>query len=306
MINHVSLFSGIGGIDLAAQWAGMETVLMVEKDRYCQRVLNKNFPNVPIVKDVRDVTNGTFQRYGINRVDILSGGFPCQPYSVAGLRRGEQDDRAIWGEMLRVIKICKPTWVLGENVVGIVGMALDDVCASLEVEGYETQPVVFPACAVGAWHIRQRVFIVAYAGKHRCWDGKNEYNAITQCSTETDTSINGKTEFMAYANGERQQQPEGVQQESGGWVGNTGANVQYTMCSGRKQRVSISKRGGQGQLTRRFGEGWHGWETEPQLGRVADGIPRRVDRLRALGNAVVPQQVYPVLKGIADFYGGNM
>lgn len=219
----ISLFSGIGGLDLAAEWAGIETVLFCEKDPYCQKVLNKHWPYVPIVEDIRDVRGFP--------VDIVFGGYPCQPFSNAGKRRGTEDDRYLWPEMLRVIKECQPTWVVGENVAGHVSMGLDTVLLDMESAGYEVLPFVIPACAVNAPHIRKRTWVVAYAGSG--WNGK-------QC-----------------------------------------------------KRI-ISEKNGIGKRDVHF------WQQEPMPRRVADGIPRRVDRLRCLGNAVVPQQAYPLFAAITS------
>lgn len=160
---HLDLFSGIGGFALAAEWAGFQTVAFCEIDKFCQRVLNKNFPNVPIVYDVKKMNGGDY-----GKINLLTGGFPCQPFSVAGKRRGAKDDRFIWNEMLRVVKEAKPDWVIGENVAGIINMELDNVLFDLENEGYETQAFVIPACAVEAPHRRNRVWVVANSKSIGC------------------------------------------------------------------------------------------------------------------------------------------
>ena len=164
MLTHLSLFSGIGGLDIAAEMAGIRTVGQCEWADYPTRVLEKHWPDVPRWRDIRTLTGDDFyERTGLRTVDVVSGGLPCQPFSVAGERRGKEDDRYLWPEMCRVIHELKPAWVIGENVPGIIDMALDQVLSDLEDEGYEVQPFVIPACGVDAPHKRERVCIVAYA-----------------------------------------------------------------------------------------------------------------------------------------------
>jgi DNA (cytosine-5)-methyltransferase 1 len=166
----LDLFSGIGGISLAAQWAGMETVAFCEIEPYCRDVLKKNFPNIIIYSDIRNITKNKLVEDGVideeEGIDVITGGFPCQPYSVAGKQRGKADDRHLWPEMLRVIRELRPAWILGENVTGIIKLALDDVLSDLDREGYTTRTFVFPARAVGAPHQRQRVWIVAHTSSN--------------------------------------------------------------------------------------------------------------------------------------------
>jgi len=162
-MNHASLFSGIGGFDLAAEWMGWNNVFHCEINPFCQKVLKHHFPNSECYADIKK-TDFTIWR---GRVDILTGGFPCQPYSLAGKRLGKEDERHLWPEMLRAIREIRPRWIVGENVFGIVnwngGLVFDEVQTDLEAEGYEVQPYVLPACAVNAPHRRDRVWFVAYA-----------------------------------------------------------------------------------------------------------------------------------------------
>ena len=157
---HLDLFSGIGGFALAAGWAGFETVGFCDNEPYAQAVIKKHWPEVPIHGDIKAL-DGTAYR----GVTLLTGGFPCQPFSNAGKRRGKDDDRYLWPQMLRVIQEARPAWIVGENVVGIIGLALDQVCSDLEAEGYEVEPIIIPACGVDAQHRRNRVWVVAGGGR---------------------------------------------------------------------------------------------------------------------------------------------
>jgi len=246
MLTHFSLFSGIGGVDLAAEWAGFTTVGQVEYADYPTKVLEKHWPDVPRWRDIRSVTRESFaERTGLRTVDLISGGFPCQPFSVAGKQKGKGDDRYLWPEMLRVIREIKPTWVLGENVPGILRIAGKTVCEDLEREGYAVTVFSFEAAAVGAPHRRDRVFFVANANGEGLQGQRREFEFVPKQTSKQSTS---------------------------------------DCC-----QEAISER----------------WKFEPGVGRVVNGIPNRVDRLKCLGNAVVPQQVYPTLKAIAEIEKGK-
>ena len=154
-MTHLDLFSGIGGFALAANRCGYDTIAFCEHDEFCKRVLRKHWPTVRIFGDIHDLDGTQFKG-----VRLLTGGFPCQPYSNAGLKRGADDHRAIWPQMLRIITEARPSFVLGENVAGIVNMELDDVLSALESQAYATQAFIIPACAVDAKHRRDRVWIL--------------------------------------------------------------------------------------------------------------------------------------------------
>lgn len=215
-LTHLSLFSGIGGLDLAAEWAGFTSVGQCEWADYPSAILEKHWPDVPRWRDIRTLTKESFyERTGLRTVDVISGGFPCQPFSVAGQRRGKEDDRYLWPEMLRVISEIRPTWVIGENVAGIVNMALDTVLSDLEAIGYACQALIIPACAVNAAHRRDRCAILGYAqhdgssaaavrgGSDKASD--NYPQRPQPAKQPAGTGVHGNGEIMAYTNGERQQ-----------------------------------------------------------------------------------------------------
>ena len=247
-MKSIELFAGIGGIALAAEWAGIETVAFCEREPFCQRVLKKHWPDVPIFDDVCTLDRKTLEGKGVigpdGTVDIISGGFPCQPYSIAGKRKGTEDDRDLWSEMFRIIEGIKPRWVVGENVANFVNMELDRTLSDLESIGYKGQSFIIPAAAVGAVHRRDRVFVVAHS------------------------------------------------------------NSQYVQRSSKKeiQRQLALQR----QLPYGRAEEWsrRSNEFESKLCRSINGFPRGVDRLRGIGNAVVPQQIYPIFKSIMEIEKG--
>lgn len=177
-MTHASLFSGIGGFDLAAEWAGWTNAFNCEIDPFCRKVLKYHFPNAEQYEDIR-TTDFTVWK---DRIDVLTGGFPCQPFSLAGKRRGTEDYRYLWPAMLDVIRTVRPRWVVGENVYGIVnwseGLVFERVCADLETAGYEVQPYIIPACGVCAPHRRDRCWFVPTVqtqGLKRCVNGRTEF-----------------------------------------------------------------------------------------------------------------------------------
>lgn len=300
MLTHFSLFSGIGGIDLAAEWAGFKTIGQCEFADYPTRVLEKHWPDVPRWRDIRDVTLESVRNRGIRTIDIISGGFPCQPFSVAGKQRGKDDDRYLWPEMLRVISELKPTWVVGENVPGIINLALEQVCADLENEGYEVQPLIIPAAGVGAHHRRKRVFILGYS-QHNGSFAAEELRSNEKTSNEwwkkkqkkagefTETSRSLDVSSLRGSKNGSKQDTEDV-------VNTTGKRREKSDDETR----NVSERKSEWESWTADGFNRSIWDFEPNVGRVANGIPSRVDRLKCLGNAVVPQQVYPILKTIAN------
>jgi len=283
-----SLFTGIGGLDLGLERAGMEIRWMVEINPFCQKVLAKHWPNVTRYEDVKECG-----KHNLETVDLICGGFPCQPHSTAGKRRGAADDRNLWPEYLRIVTELRPTWILGENVPGIISTMLDTVLSDLENEGYETLPLVVPACAFDAPHVRRRVWILAHStskrngeesrsmaeSKREAWDSPPEEFSCggqTAPANVADTTGNGCRRHEP-VNGRPAQKDR---ETSSLWT----ASVEM-------DKTSRSIRD----------EGPARWQTEPLVGRVADGVPNRVDRLRALGNAVVPQVAEWIGKQILNY-----
>jgi len=303
----LDLFSGIGGFSLGLHSTGIfDTVKFVEFDKYCQKVLQKNFPNVPIEGDIRDVKGEEFE------ADVITGGFPCQPFSVAGKQKGTNDNRYLWPEMFRLIKKIKPEFVIGENVQGLInlqnGMVLRQVCDDLEKEGFEVQCVVIPASGIGAWHQRKRVWILAYSkhnGSHRSkrnetiessnqskeWlfirDDQDVSNTIGKlsdgCSSTTRVST---TELKRLDSNEKENRNEvrsKAERCSEQTISNT--NEQRTQVQIKGKHTSIEMSGSSSKET------W--WQTQSSLCRVPDGVSYELDkdrtnRIKALGNSIVP------------------
>ena len=246
-----SLFTGIGGLDLGLERAGMTCAWQVEINQYCRRVLEKHWPHLERLADVRECG-----AHNLEPVDLICGGFPCQPHSVAGKRRGAADDRNLWPEYRRIIAELRPRYVLGENVPGIITTMLDEVLSDLACEGYACATIILPAVAFDAPHRRDRVFIVAYAQQVRLcgMQASRDARALESAARQTCTTRRQQTEGSRHCC----QDVADADSEQAGWAAIT-----------RPQRNQ--------------------WAVEPDVGRVADGVPRRMDRLRALGNAVVPQ-----------------
>jgi DNA (cytosine-5)-methyltransferase 1 len=377
-VKHLDLFSGIGGFALGLQKVGFETVAFCDIEKYCQHLLKQKWNGIKIYSDVREITKEKFKADGIESPEIITGGFPCQPFSVAGSRKGTDDNRHLWPEMFRIIKEFKPRWIIGENVRGIVsiqdGLVFETVCTDLESEGYEVQTFNIPAVGVGAPHKRERIWIVANSrcsirGKQssrnsesigsrtfkkteRSTDTSKITGSSERAETMADTeskrtgennerlrsrtsgisgregttriqedvansntgnveagcerqrrireentkerqsnNATGSSEVMANTNtGYSKQSNQEVQTRgnpiniSSKDVANTDGERQQEQCRPK----SIQEEGNELECSSSQ-SGGNFWDIEPDVGRVVNGLPGRVHRLKGLGNAIVPQ-----------------
>ena len=323
----LDLFAGIGGFSLAAHWMGWETAAFVEWDQFNQKVLAKNFPGVPIHGDIKDFDatqyNGT--------VDIITGGFPCQPFSTAGKREGTNDERYLWPEMLRIIREVQPTYVIGENVAGIYSMddgsVFEQVCTDMENEGYSIQPFCIPACATGAPHRRDRWWFIGtneggtpgrLSSKNRGkrvqqkqqMDESSRTNKVSQSSTNP-ISITGWKEAARGMEVEHNALEGCKREEDTVRCETRDRNAAYPSQE-RLQRSEQPEtfREGEGTprpITECDSNGWgiHWYEAATWLCRMDDGLPAWVDarrsrRLSSLGNAIVPQVAYQIFQSLTE------
>jgi DNA (cytosine-5)-methyltransferase 1 len=339
----LDLFAGIGGFSLAGEAMGWETAAFVEWDNYCKKVLKKNYSNTPIYGDIRKFKYEK-EKQKIGPIDIICGGFPCQPFSTAGKRKGTKDDRYLWPEMLRVIREVKPAWVVGENVPGIISMdggkVLEKICLDLESEGYAVQPFIIPALAVGAWHRRNRIWIIAHNEGERFNEKRENINRPTQriaggdmqpltntnsikrgqrergaeCKTQNDGPDNSRINSNIISQQNIRQHKEGLfNQSAGSNQTNTNIDSQGLPEYVRGQLKSFSEKNESPQGCKHCGissarKWWEiGWtKVATWLCRSHDGLSpwvhrHRTNRLKALGNSVVPQVVYEIFKIIEEY-----
>jgi DNA (cytosine-5)-methyltransferase 1 len=384
----LDLFSGLGGFSLGLERTGkFKTVAFCEIDKYCTLLLQKHWKGIKIYEDVRKINKEQFDTDGIEYPDIITGGFPCQPFSVAGKQKGTGDDRHLWPEMFRIIKTFKPKFVIGENVKGLIniqdGVVFETVCTDLESEGYEVQAFNIPAAGVGAPHRRERIWILAtnvansisdnereqvtrgdeeekrIQEEHRENDSSSRFFGGTSAirnsdnghevmantntgfsnGTEEEIQSRGKTlnpssagrgvedvanpESLRSRGGNREkcgteewkfqqseQEGSSIRSETEGRssqdrtnVANTESSIGYELqVDTRDGKFETQEIPRDGSSLRREGS-W--WDVEPDVGRVAHGIPGRVHRLKGLGNSIVPKIAEEIGKAIIGVYNGS-
>ena len=291
-MRHGSLFSGIGGFDLAAEWMGWENVFHCEWNEFGQKVLKHHFPKAD---SYSDITKTDFRKYE-GTIDIISGGFPCQPFSLAGKRKGTEDERYLWHEMLRAVQEIKPQFVIAENVYGIVnideGLVFEQVCLDLETEGYEVQPFVIPACAKDAPHRRDRVWFVAYQNAS---DTSRKGHKRSSKSWEKN-NLNGQSSEL---------------RETTSKCGEGMARTRTSSNTKRKRGLQVN-RDGEPRLDNEEVQAswWQSFPTESPLCRRDDGLSERLDgitfpkwrreSIKAYGNAIVPQVAFEIFKALNE------
>ena len=371
----LDLFSGLGGFSLGLERTGkFKTVAFCEIDKYCTLLLQKHWKGIKIYEDVRKINKEQFDTDGIEYPDIITGGFPCQPFSIAGKQKGTGDDRHLWPEMFRIIKTFKPKFVIGENVKGLIniqdGVVFETVCTDLESEGYEVQAFNIPAAGVGAPHRRERIWILATLGNSEL-NGSSTTKitrSIIETSNNNKKGENATREFEGTSKSRNSQDvanpntrfSNGTNEEifSRGQTSNTSStgggdknveNSRRALQQGtvfqreneneiRKGNADQSKRSSSsseydvanpsseqsysndnGQEQREIsqqeqielggrsgGTLWpSNWEFEPNVGRVANGVPGRVHRLKGLGNSIVPKIAEEIGKAIIGVYNGS-
>lgn len=301
-MTHGSLFSGIGGFDLASEWMGWDNLFHCEWEAFPRTVLKHHFPNSESYGDIKE-TDFTIWR---GKIDILTGGFPCQPYSAAGKRLGKQDERHLFPEMLRAVREIEPRWVVGENVRGLVswngGLVFEEVQADLENEGYEVQPFLLPAASVNAPHKRDRIWFIAYSSSIRRGGGNIRSETNQEQGNEMGSSVG--------------------QHGNGIW-----SETQRRSTNATDPNSEVSQHGNQGgktrgatiteERTKSFGSprSWQKFPTQPPVCGGDDGIPRELDSItfpkwrkesiKAYGNAIVPQVALQIFKAINLYEQGT-
>lgn len=277
-MRHGALFNGIGGFQLAAHWMGWENVFHCEIDKFCNQVVKKHFPESICYEDIKKTDFTPW----CGAIDILTGGFPCQPFSTAGKRQGTEDNRYLWPEMLRAIREIKPRWIVVENVRGLVswssGLVFEQVQADLEAEGYEVWPVLLPACGINAPHERTRCWFIA----HSIGNGRSRNNELSKVNSRGIQKRMDKGYGIKSLFGKR-----------------ASSNTDFQGLE--KLRSESVNNGTQCPTLIGAGDRWSNWSTQSPICGRNDGVSNRVDRIKALGNAIVPQVVLEIFKAIEAY-----
>ncbi|MBS1915691.1 MAG: DNA cytosine methyltransferase [Bacteroidetes bacterium] len=329
-MNHGSLFSGIGGFDLASEWMGWNNVFHCEINPFCKKVLKYYWPEAISYEDIK-TTDFTIHR---GNIDIITGGFPCQPYSLAGKRKGKEDERHLWPEMLRAIREIQPRWVVGENVFGLInwsgGLVFDEVQTDLEAAGYEIFPYVLPACAVNAPHRRDRIWFVAYCNGNGCitGNGENEINTSKRRLNALSNLITGIGDGDA-ANAEsireqprqssgpdarRFEQLESTEKR-GDIINNVESGIITDSDKSRRKEFDISNFTDRKRIRAGsdfgYGSCWQDFPTQSPLCSRNDGLSSRLDgitfskhrneSIKGYGNAIVPKVTLQIFKSIQEY-----
>lgn len=322
MLTHGSLFSGIGGFDLAAEWAGWENIFHCEINPFGQKVLSYYWPNSIQYHDI------TKTDFSIHRgtIDVLTGGFPCQPYSQAGKRLGKEDERHLWPEMLRAIREIQPRWVVGENVRGLItwngGLVFDEVQADLEAAGYEVLPFLLPASGVNAPHERYRIWFVAYSRLFGQEKRQLKPMGFEQLRKEQSTSNAASDRRIGTEKGIEiekglQPRPEQSGQLAGRLEGLRNNGDAADTCNERLERRTIYRSIGScgkkrnKQFAGLLPSDWKDFPTQSPVCSGNDGLSPELDgitfskhrneSIKAYGNAIVPQVVYQIFKAINQY-----
>ncbi len=316
-MTHLGLFEGIGGFSLAARWMGWETLAWCEWNEFGQKVLKHYFPEA---EGFGDITKTDFTKYA-NRIDILTGGFPCQPYSAAGKRLGKEDERHLWPHMCRVIREVQPSWVVGENVLGLVnwsgGLVFHEVQADLEAAGYEVFPFVLPACAVNAPHRRDRVWFVANSNR-------NDERLLCRPQSKQPLETHALNSNIGRQGDAADTKHKGLEGQCREWKGCTEHRTDKGVFIGAEDKLNATYTNGIGLRRQSDGIGksrftneagkignWQNFPTQSPICFGDDGLSARLDSItfpkwrnesiKAAGNAIVPQVAFQIFKSIAEY-----
>jgi len=312
-VNHLDMCSGIGGWALAFRELGINTVAFCEIEKYPQRVLQKNFPSIPIFNDLKELTYEQIkERTGVDGIDIVTCSYPCQPFSVAGRQKGEEDPRHLWPDTFRIVQECQPTWFVGENVGGHIKLGLDTVLEDLASEGYDTRTFAIPASSVGAWHQRQRIWIIGHKTVSDTESLRSGRRSGEECRSpqwqflqeeQEGCEIRGEVEGRSTSSGEdvsdtSSKRLEGLHSKSSINESQLGQSTNYddetrtvsNTTSSRLEEHGYSETENAIQFTTQ--KNW--WQAQSELCGVPDGVSYgldkgRVGRIKGLGNAIVPQ-----------------